>query len=56
MSWIFFLLTLGLTSVFASLLSLWRDDIVLGLGDEGGKEGEDIERRREIMWYATTDL
>ena len=46
-SWLFFVLALGLTSFFASALSLWRPQAVRAFGTENGSQ------RRKVLWYAT---
>ena len=45
-SWLLFVLTLALTSFFASALSLWRPRAVLAFGDKNGEE------RRKVLWFA----
>ena len=47
LSWLFFVLALGLTSFFASALSLWRPQAVRAFGTQNGSE------RRKVLWYAT---
>lgn len=46
-SWLFFLLALAVTSLFASLLSLYRPQAVEYFGITSG------HKRRKVMWYAT---
>ena len=45
-SWLLFVLTLALTSFFASALSLWRPRAVAAFGDKNGEE------RRKVLWFA----
>ncbi|CZR67691.1 uncharacterized protein PAC_17590 [Phialocephala subalpina] len=46
-SWLLFLLDLGLVSFFAAGLSLWRPSAISWFGTE------DSRKRRVVMWYAT---
>ena len=46
-SWLFFVIALGVTSLFASALSLWRPAAVKAFGTQDSKD------REKVLWFAS---